>query len=206
MLPGNALIVSCPHCGGTKELMSLMSCNTFGRVVWSDNKTESPMMPSLSPIQKCPVCGKYFMLSRQKDYKYSIRSSLDTGRLKYAEIKEAIAQFTEMTGITDSEKQNILLLQIWAYNDEFTRFKKKEIPIVEREYFISVVNQLLALDNVDDILKAELLREIGRFDEALHILDSYYADNDFLKGYKEQFKKLSECKNTHPFVINSGVF
>ena len=49
--------VKCPFCGTKKELMTLVSGNTFGAVYWSDNKRIAPMLPTVSPVQKCSNCG-----------------------------------------------------------------------------------------------------------------------------------------------------
>ena len=54
MIPGNAEIVKCPYCGTEKMLMTLISGNTCGAEYWSDNKRIAPMLPSVSPVQKCP--------------------------------------------------------------------------------------------------------------------------------------------------------
>lgn len=66
MLPGNPQILTCPFCGSEKKIMSLMSGNTFGAKYWSDNQRIAPMLPDISFVQKCPNCGKYMLLSRQK--------------------------------------------------------------------------------------------------------------------------------------------
>ena len=57
MIPANSLLVKCPHCGGKKELLQLISGNTCGSELWSDVKQVSPMLPKISPVQKCPECG-----------------------------------------------------------------------------------------------------------------------------------------------------
>ena len=65
MMPGNPQILTCPFCGKEKEIMSLVSGNTFGSELWSDNKQIAPMLPEISYVQKCPHCGKYFIKGRQ---------------------------------------------------------------------------------------------------------------------------------------------
>ena len=62
---------------------------------------------------------------------------------------------------------------------------------------------LIKLDNVDDLLKAELLRETGRFSDALDLLDNYMAENDFLEGLKNKFKEYALDSETRPFIINA---
>lgn len=51
----NALIVA-----KKKEVLSLASGNTFRGKCWSDTKVFYPMLPTISHIQKCPSCGKYY--------------------------------------------------------------------------------------------------------------------------------------------------
>ena len=61
MQPGYARIVYCPYCGEKKELLSLMSGNTIGARYWSDLRMRAPMLPEVSPVQKCHHCGKYYL-------------------------------------------------------------------------------------------------------------------------------------------------
>ena len=51
---------TCPHCGSEKYVMAIASGNTFSGEIWSDSRRYFPMLPSYSPIQKCPHCGHYF--------------------------------------------------------------------------------------------------------------------------------------------------
>lgn len=81
MIPGNSQILTCPFCGGEKEILSLISGNTFGAELWSDNKRIARMMPEISFVQKCPHCGKYFMKSRQEVRYAEDSHSFDTGML-----------------------------------------------------------------------------------------------------------------------------
>ena len=66
MTIGPPLKKQCPYCGEVKKLLSLNSGNTFGGTHWSDTKSEYPMLPSISEVQKCPGCGKYYFLKDAK--------------------------------------------------------------------------------------------------------------------------------------------
>ena len=57
---GPSRILTCPHCGTKKEVISLLSGNTVGGVVWSDQYVEYPFYKVASDIQKCPHCHKYY--------------------------------------------------------------------------------------------------------------------------------------------------
>lgn len=63
MIPAIPDILKCPHCGGLSRLSSIVSGNTCGMVQWSDTKRYLPMLPSISAVQKCPACEKYFFMS-----------------------------------------------------------------------------------------------------------------------------------------------
>lgn len=52
MLPGPSQILTCAYCGGHKEVMSLITGNTYGQEAWSDKKTCAPMIPEVSFVQR----------------------------------------------------------------------------------------------------------------------------------------------------------
>ena len=47
-----------------KEIIRLLSGNSIGATLWSDARYEAPMLPEISPVQKCPTCGHFFLLSK----------------------------------------------------------------------------------------------------------------------------------------------
>ena len=92
MMIGFSLVLTCPFCGTKKDVMSLMSGNTFGARLWSDKKQDAPMCPEVSWVQKCPHCGKYYILSRKEFVSSKTTMSSDLGELSLQEAKEALAQ------------------------------------------------------------------------------------------------------------------
>lgn len=188
MLPDYANIVECPHCQGTKPLLSLLSGNTFEGCQWWDLKEDYPMLPHVSFVQKCPHCGKYFMLSEAKSTKGK-EYSADRGQLSHAELREALAQ---MSGDKAGKGRIQLLLEyLWAYNDAFQRERKpfgREHEVAtdrpeptpeEKAEFQEVVRDLVATFPVDNkLIYAELLREAGLFDEAMEIVEAGGPQNE----------------------------
>lgn len=174
MIPGQADIIECPHCKSHKDIVSLLSGNTFDAKIWSDNKVIYPMLPKASFIQKCPNCGKYFFLNENCFVGKSQNITLDTGKLNYFELKEVYYDVycNENTNLSDKEKQAILWEILWSFNDRYKRKSEDKnssdsitIPNIEHLYIETIVKDLV--NYVDDhLLKAELYREIGNFDEA----------------------------------------
>jgi len=177
MIPGKAKIITCPHCGKEKEIMSLVSGNTFNSTLWSDNKHECPMLSTVSYVQKCPECGKYYIYSRQED-RYGEVSSLETGYLDYPEMKEALAQLLE-EDLLKGEESQVRFLFHHTYNDYYHRNNEgKEIPAEDLELFKANAQWLIDNCITDTIMKAEFYREMGDFAKALELIEPVDTHGD----------------------------
>ncbi len=198
MLPGPALIVNCPHCNGEKKLLSLLSGNTFNGRQWWDLKKDYPMMPRLSYVQKCPHCGKYFMLA-EAQHREGDDDSFEKGMLSYQELREAWAQMRD--NLREDLRVSFFLEYLWAFNDAFqredpalekfdgkilwTKLKNspgKEVRIPTEEEWAElagIVRELVASFPVENkVIHAEFLREARLFDEALAILEQQQEPNE----------------------------
>lgn len=209
MIPGPANILGCPYCGGTKEVMSLMSGNTFGGTVWSDTRRHYPMLPEVSPIQKCPHCGKYYFIEQAKrEYAKGddseFRSFGELGTLNYTELKEAKEQMQYLT-LTKMQRWIINHQLFMAYNDEFRRgvMPTECRPTDEdKSIFELTVQELLeGIDSSADyeLFHAELLREFGRFDDARNILLQYKGDED--RWVVDAMLRHIDMGDTLPFLL-----
>jgi len=167
------------------------------------------MLPSASPVQKCPHCGKYYLKSKQQsergdDY------SFETGDLSYLEWKDAFSQFVCQSGqkdlnrhtlITDDDMVNIRFWLIQAYNDYFHRERMAEPSRKEYAFFCGVVNDFI--DTFDwssvknPLLKAEFYREANEMEKCAEVLESISYDQlqDFEKGIFEGIKMRMEKKD-----------
>lgn len=129
MITGPANVLSCPFCGGKKEVMSIASGNTFEGIVWSDTRSEYPMLPQVSPIQRCPHCKKYYFFEQakkeySKDPESEMRSFMELGNLSFLELKDAIRQM-ESQPITKTQRWILNHQFFMAYNDAFRRHPEK---------------------------------------------------------------------------------
>jgi len=203
MLPGNAKVLECPFCGAKKEILSLMSGNTFGGRQWSDTKCEYPMMPDPSPIQKCPHCGKFYFIDMVNSSEGE-NCSLEQGNLSYEELKLAAAQFEDPSAeaLDDVHRVSLYLNLLYAYNEEYNRPESKsEAPQEEVAYMTNIMNEMLDSDQVDIILKGELLRELGRFDEALEQLNWVREQYPDFAWVLDKLIDHARQKDPKPFVV-----
>lgn len=215
MIPDYSKIIQCPYCGEKKELLSLCSGNTIGARTWSDAKQLAPMMPRVSPVQKCSHCGKYYLEYKQKgeqgkDY------SFEKGELSYKEWKEAYLQFAnDGAGLNATIKLdkndwvNIRLGLIQAFNDCYYRdydssdFEPKE----EREFIVGIIHDFINsfkwFPRMDPLLKAELYREACEFEQCKKVLDSvsYRRLDEYERRIYDGIKTRMENKDFKVFRI-----
>lgn len=205
MMPGNPRILICPFCVTEKQIMSLISGNTFGAELWSDNKQIAPMLPEISYVQKCPHCGKYYITGRQ-EVKYAKDGySFEKGLLTYPEMKEAFTQLSEEGFLNEKEEINVRMMLHHAYNDYYYRTDEKKV-ISEEDKTLFHENGLWLINNLitDSVMKAEFYREIGEIDTAKSILDSITVEDEFLKRIVTGIKERLEVNNCQVFKVQTS--
>ena len=174
-----------------------MSGNTFGAVLWSDAKQVAPMLPIVSEVQKCPVCGRYFFLSEAKTEEGD-DCSFETGKLSF---DEAVEAFGELNGCSDDKLENLSVVVAWAFNDII---REKQTPTPEqyakfKDIISSTLEHPIFVGN--ELLRAELYREIGEFEECLNILSEYAPEESFLAVIKEKIIEKAKERDCKVFVI-----
>lgn len=205
MMPGNPQILICPFCGTEKQIMSLISGNTFGAELWSDNKQIAPMLPEISYVQKCPHCGKYYITERQEVKYAKDGCSFEKGLLTYPEMKEAFTQLSEEGFLNENEEINVRMMLHHAYNDYYYRTEEKKV-VSEEDKTLFHKNGLWLINNLitDSVMKAEFYREIGEIDTARSILDSITVEDEFLKRIVTAIKDRLEVNNCQVFKLQTS--
>ncbi len=199
---GNAKLLICPFCKGEKPVIQLASGNTFGATQRSDLKTDYPMLQTPSPIQKCPHCGRYFFTNITESRKASFQS-FDKEELTYEQIKEALQQFENTT----LEKENEILLRLLFVQTYNTTFQLEGVPNQpipteeEKNLFCHQVERLIEIWEIEPIVKAELLREAGQFDQSLKLLDTLQVNEPFQLKIAHQIRLFAEKQQTKAFIV-----
>lgn len=192
---GKSKIIKCPYCGTKKELMTLLSGNTFGARFWSDGKMMASRLPEVSIVQKCPKCGKYYLRVGQPD-EYGEAVSFELGTLTYQEWKEAYSQFAK-----DGEHADVMeclkLFLIHAYNDYF-RGGITSFPAQDDNFIVGIIKEYIDLKDwskTTPLLKAELYREANEMEKCAEVLSeieqkslNYYEGKTFM-AIKERMER-----------------
>ena len=209
---GPPVRITCPHCGEIKYISSIISGNTFGGKFWSDTRYITPMLPSPSAIQHCPHCDGYFFydeaekaIVRTDDE--SIREEVrqnQFGDLSFAQMDEA---YSFLGAMELTETQNAVRLREWllAFNDVFSARNAEERQSVSNELavrFAEVVAAMLVNEKIPDVLKAELCRETGLFDECIAIARKIVLDDGDEALVARQIVKHAMANDSEVFLIN----
>ena len=214
MIPGKARILVCPFCGEKKEVLSFSSRSFFG-IMWSDGKYDIPF--DISYVQRCPSCGKYYIMERQEEVKYSKYESMKDGYLIYPKMKEAFVQLSEEGFLNKKEETTVRMMLHHAYNDYYycgqvpygplgimrrtrvtpDKIRKKE-AINEEDKKLFHDNGIWLIENyiTNSVLKAEFYREIGEYQAAYDILESLKGDDSLKCVIPKIREKLdnNDCK------------
>jgi len=102
------------------------------------------------------------------------------------------------SGLADTlEKERYIRMRLWwCRNDHFLRGGQSYLSDTHRDNLECFAALLSDEDDNQRLMKAEVLRHISRFDEALHLLDG-----NFPEGYSRAVRKLQELAH----LSNSNV-
>ncbi len=176
MKPAPARAAVCPHCSAEKPLMLIASGNTFGATFWTDMKVEAPMLPRVSPVQRCPKCRHYFLLKELAEREEKEYSS-ELGWLSFAEAREALDE-SKNWKLDDKDSVLVRMVVVWAYDDIL---RKGETPTPEETAAFTVIAKETAALATEKLLSAELYRESGDFKRCLEILEEIGDKNPNLE-------------------------
>lgn len=206
MLPGPPTRLTCPHCGGYKYIESILSGNTFRATYWSDGKNDYPMLPSTSPVQKCPSCGSYFFygdgqpLSMTEETVKALHKSNDLVKLRTmlddtAKTWRQMGREADANGFGHLSSPESMEAFHALYSDSLPSKRKAELLMTRlwtfNDEYLRGYNtlppeydaiqkefalKLLELFPRDRQFCAELYREMGDFDKASEIMKAILAD------------------------------
>jgi hypothetical protein len=198
MWPGPHLIKQCHQCQKPFEDWTLSSGNTFGATMWTDGKCEAPMLPDTSLLVKCPHCNHLLWIDEAPQLgevaPFGSRSQWPDAQRYGTLSEEEFLSALEMKFTDSPKKVHYLRLRAWwAANDPFRKGQRsppehlsaharKNMKCLYDSISESALSQFavvhpLALEVVHPllleeqrVLKTELARELGLFEEAKRLL------------------------------------
>ncbi len=183
--PGPTIIRECSACGKHISQHTIGSGNTFGARFWTDGKRNASMLPDQLRLVKCPHCNTLVWIDEQKQIGEIDTWGARTGDAdKFPEARSALPpEFQDYisflgAGLSDKEKEHYVRLRVWWEGNDVRRESGQSTPLDSFEVqnlraFVTLLDE--AEDN-DRLMKAEALRELGKFAEAEHLLATEFED------------------------------
>ncbi len=184
MKPGPDLIKACPKCGKHHSYFTLLSGNTFNRIVYSDTKSILPYNPQHPPFYQCSACDALFETQDAISVESSNQNGVNASNGEpYPEFKTLGPDEFLLLKDRYSEGINKLaeLAKLFcvfchhAFNDRTRAGKPIFVRPEDEANYRAIVFQLIhLLDNESEndlILIGELYRNIGEFDNAIKCLN-----------------------------------
>lgn len=199
MTPGPTIIKKCSICSKLIEEATIGSGNTFGAIYWTDGKREAPMLPDQPWLVMCPHCHAPLWIDELEEigkvepWGEVEKKFTDARAYETPSARDYFALL--QIGCAEPEKEHYVRLRAWWAGNDKRRTKATEIPMSSRD----VANLTAFAQTLDEsdanqlVMKAEVMRELGRFDDALSLLAKSTDEN--LAQAVEIIRSLSEKRD-----------
>jgi hypothetical protein len=214
MLPPIPTLVSCPKCSKPFKAYDDVSGNTFGATFWSDGWVDAPMMPADKVVIICPHCRESVWRDDcpdgHPDYKPPERQPWEDSGHNYDEPYNRYWEFeaADRAGpkrflrmlrspIEKPERERYLRTQVWWAANHPYRKEPSQPPAWTGPEKLNMAMLAALLDDTDGrqlITKAEIMRELGRFQLAKSLLERVpRKDHRFATFVEELVDKGDSC-------------
>jgi hypothetical protein len=179
------IVRECPHCMEHVVQEDTLSGNTIGARFYTDGKREAKMLPDHPALVKCPACSRLFWTQEAEE----VDSDFDAAKGKpkvVAPTGQELLVYLAGAALPKEKDFYLRLRAWWAANDAW-----RGIPNPKPAFSPEQLKNLEALSALFDeslpghrILKAEIARELGRFDECLLLLSYQFEEGyDWAVGF-----------------------
>jgi hypothetical protein len=186
MTPGPTLIMKAPGCTKPVKFSTIASGNTFGATFWTDGKQEAPMLPDQPWLRKSPSEGVLFWADEceeigQIDFFCGGEKEKDEWKdLEFAEEPteaDYLAALSSGVANTDEKIRYLRMRLWWTGNDRIRRGESQQLSSLHVRNLEALGALLSDSDPNQRLMKAEVMRELSRYDEALSLLAFTYPGN-----------------------------
>ena len=213
MIPDADVIIACPYCSAPARVFQLMSADTIGAITWTDGWMDAPMMPRAPRITRCEGCRKIYWVATAQQLGYvplgdeggaagEFKDTPHVGPLGEADCFEALRD--GLAPSTDLELE-LRVFAWWRGNDAF---REPDHPAGHSTSADAVANMERIVELTQDtweedlaLFRAEVLRHLGRFDEARETLDRVGC-SDYWPAKSRQLELL-DAQNRNVAILFS---
>lgn len=187
------IVRECPHCKARFVQEETLSGNTIGAKFYTDGRRYAPMLPEHPWLAKCPSCGGLFWIDETEKVDIGFDAAKGKPQVKTPSEKE-MSDF--LTGpALPKDKEIYLRMRVWWAANDVWRWIPNPKTAFSKEQVKNLKALVALLDESEPgqrILKAEIARELGRFDECLRLLAYQFEEGyEYVVGF---IRKLAEEK------------
>ena len=179
----------CPNCACEFSFWAVNSCNTLGAKFYTDGFIDGRMYVDGSDLLACPKCNTYFwrddvpIRKSLRDYEYFDKpewKSLPEASQLHGRDYEYLLPLKLWRNKT--EEEYVRIRAWWSFNAEYRLQACEDFKLpAEQEENLERLLHLLDTNNQHSlVMKAEILRELGQFDECLRAINQV-SDNRYSK-------------------------
>ena len=194
MRPGPTSIKKCKGCGNLFKEMSMSSWSSTGNTYWTDGVRDAATTTrrTLPGLVACPHCGDAVLLAATEDVgEISCRSFLSEQpphELAFNDLPiyrklplQSYFDFLNANSLA-AEDEKSLRVETWRLSNDLRRHDGANLELSDFEVLnlTALVSLFTEPDPGDMLLKAEVLRELGRFDDARAVLTDLVSKVDAL--------------------------
>lgn len=232
-------IKKCPNCNTEFLITNLQSNNSFGAKLYTDFSM-GPMQDAGDALLTCPSCFKHQWVAdvptlksmsdsefhafdpydfkgkpERGNYNLHIDSSIYMKSPKGFQEHHYEDALQQELWKTEAQEKLIRIRAWWSFNNDYREQATEEFNLSpEQESNLFKILPLLDQnDLVESVMKAEVLRELGQFEECLKQLDPLIdrldrlqlicpKDFDGLRMKKEVLKELGHYKECFDYLFN----
>jgi hypothetical protein len=173
------IVRECPHCRAHIVQEDTLSGNTFGAKHYTDGKREAKMLPDHPWLVKCPFCRNLFWLDEAVEVDTGFDAAKGNQKVLAPSEKEMLAYLAGNT--LPKDKEVYLRLHAWWAANDVWRWVPNATPVfsgVQTQNLDALASLLDESEPGQRILKAEIAREHGDFDQCLRLL-AYNFDEGY---------------------------
>jgi hypothetical protein len=179
------VIRECPHCRAHVVEEQMISGNTIGAMLYTDGKREAKMLPDHPALVRCPACSGLFWVEEAEEVDSGFDAVKGKQQVMAPNGQELLAYLAGQT--LPKEKEIYLRMRAWWAANDTWRWVPNSKPAFSKAQ-VKNLDALAALFDGSEpnqrILKAEIAREMGRFEECLLLLSYQFEEGyDWAVGF-----------------------
>ena len=169
----------CRRCNQHFSYLAVGSCNTIDAVFYTDGYVEGPMFVEDSAILTCPGCGQLQWHDEFEEEEGGEGPFVETTNGPVLLKLSGFPKLLKLAPWRNREEEIYVRMRAWWAANK--RFREKQSPRpfskAEQANLLALLEALDDAEPIDRICAAEILRELGRFEESAPVAMSRACGN-----------------------------